>query len=268
MLRVATAVVLLPLLWWVVREGSRELFVALALPLIAVASWECFRMLEARGSRPFTALGIVATAALCWSFSGRAGMEPSAPLTALVLVTLPAAMWLRGDPREMLESCLATWFPPLLVGLGLAYVVGLRGMPGEDGQDLLLLLFVCVMAADTCAFFVGSKLGRRRLAPRLSPKKSWEGVAGGLAGSIAGALVAHAWFYRRLPLEHALALGVILGVAAIVGDLAESMVKRAAGVKDSSNLVPGHGGLLDRTDSFLLSAPLLYHYYRLFLETA
>ena len=141
----------------------------------------------------------------------------------------------------------------------------MRFIPGEDGEDLLMLLFVCVVLADIAAYYVGRAVGRRRLAPVLSPKKTWAGAVAGVAASMAGALVAQAWFYQRLAPGHALVLGFALGLAAIVGDLAESMVKRSANVKDSSRLLPGHGGLLDRTDSLLFAGPLLFYYYRWFL---
>ena len=89
---------------------------------------------------------------------------------------------------------------------------------------------------------------------------------GGLAGSVAGALVAHAWFFQKLPVGHALAIAVVLCAAGIAGDLAESMLKRAGGVKDSSGLLPGHSGLLDRVDSLLAGAPILYYYWRVVLD--
>ena len=106
------------------------------------------------------------------------------------------------------------------------------------------------------------------MSPRaraISPNKSWEGAIGGLAGSLLGALLGHFWFFQELPLHHAIILGLLLGCAAILGDLVESMVKRAARMKDSSSLIPGHGGVLDRIDSLLLASPVLYYYYRVFL---
>jgi phosphatidate cytidylyltransferase len=138
----------------------------------------------------------------------------------------------------------------------------------ERGRDLLILLLVCTAFADTAAYYFGSAFGRKRLAPAVSPGKSWEGVFGGLAASVFGGLLAHFWFYRGLPIVHAVALGILLGASGILGDLAESMIKRAAGAKDSSGLLPGHGGLLDRADSLLFSGPVLYYYYRVFLEGA
>jgi phosphatidate cytidylyltransferase len=174
----------------------------------------------------------------------------------------------RQAPEEMLDAVMTTFFPLLFIGLPFAFVVGLRVIPGENGPDLLLLAMVCVTLSDAGAYYVGSAFGTHRMAPVVSPKKSWEGAAGGVLGSLAGALVAHVWFFQRLPLWHAMALGILLCAAGISGDLAESMLKRAVGVKDSSALLPGHGGVLDRIDSLLVAAPVLYYYWIVFLAGA
>ncbi len=113
---------------------------------------------------------------------------------------------------------------------------------------------------------MGTAVGKRAMAPVISPNKSWEGAGAGVAASVLGALIAHFWFYQRLPLFHALLLGGALGMTAVLGDLAESMVKRSAGIKDSSHLLPGHGGVLDRMDSLLFAGPFLYYYYHWFLQ--
>ena len=126
---------------------------------------------------------------------------------------------------------------------------------------MLLLLFLCITMGDTFAYYTGKNLGHRPLAPTLSPKKTWEGAFGALLGSSVAALLAHFWFFTRLPLRDALILGIVLGVAGILGDLAESVIKRATGVKDASNLLPGHGGLLDRVDSLLFAGPVLFLYF-------
>jgi phosphatidate cytidylyltransferase len=267
MVRLATAAVLAPLLWLLIREAPPALFIALGLAVVGLCCWETYRMLERRGVRPFTWIGVLAGVAVAVTFVDADRLAaPAWPLTALALGTTVGALWRRDEPAEMLDTALATVFPVLLVGLSLAHVVGLRSIPGEDGKDLLLLLFLCVIMSDTAAYYVGSRWGRRRLAPRLSPRKSWEGAAGGLGASVLSAVVAQQWFYQRLTPVHALALGVVLGVTAILGDLSESMLKRATGVKDSSELLPGHGGMLDRLDSLLVAGPVLYHYYHLFLR--
>jgi phosphatidate cytidylyltransferase len=267
LLRVITAAVLLPVLWVAIKMAPPPVFSVLALTFIGAACWECYRMVQRDGIRPFAWLGVAAGLAVVWSFLGfqpRYGAE--LPLVWLTVLTLVLAMWKGSSPNQMLQTTVVTLFPALFVGLGLAYLVGLRGMPGNDGEDLLMLLFVCVIFADTAAFIFGKAFGKHAMAPVISPNKSWEGALAGVAGSVLAALIAHFWFYQRLALPHALLLGAVLGMAAILGDLAESMVKRSAGVKDSSNLLPGHGGVLDRMDSLLFAGPLLYYYYRWFLQ--
>lgn len=267
MTRVLTAVVLLPLLWLLVERAPAWAFFAIVLLVMSIAAWECYSLLETRGVRPFKTLGIVVSLLLALSFvPGALDLGPGLTLTLATLAAITGAMWRRDDPRSMLDASWATLFPVLLVGLAFGYAIGLRAVPGRDGTDLTMLLLVCVMFADTAAYYVGRSLGARRLAPVLSPAKTWEGAVGGVAASVGGALLAHFWFYQRLPLRHALILGVLLGVASILGDLAESMVKRAAGVKDSARLLPGHGGLFDRTDSLLFAAPVLYYYSMRFLD--
>ena len=146
-------------------------------------------------------------------------------------------------PRRTSTTVTTTVFPIFFVGLPFAYVVGLRAIPGENGSDLLLLALVCVTLSDAGAYYMGRAFGTHPMAPVISPKKTWEGAAGGILGSVIGALIAHFWFFQRLTLTHALILGVVLCAAGIVGDLGESALKRAAGVKDSSALLPGHGGV-------------------------
>jgi len=153
--------------------------------------------------------------------------------------------------------------------LGAAYLGALGGSiaalrvlpPVELGAWRLLLLLAIVMGADTAAFFVGSAVGRHKLAPAISPGKTIEGLVGGLAGGMLGAVIVRWVGLRSLPLAHAVGLG--LGVAALgtAGDLAESLLKRWAGVKDSGALFPGHGGMLDRLDSLLFAGPVLYYYF-------
>jgi phosphatidate cytidylyltransferase len=269
MARLATAAVLAPVLWALIKRTPEWGFSLAALLLILVVASECFRLFETRGDRPFTWLGMLTVAATVWSFrAAPPEIATHLPLVALVALTLIAAMFTRNEPEEVVRTAVSTTFPVALIGLGLGYLVGLRGMPGEDGPDLVLLLFWCVIFGDTGAYYVGKNFGRRPLAPRWSPKKTWEGAAGGLAASVLAAVIAKLWFYQRLPWEHVVIVGLALAIVGILGDLAESALKRAAGVKDSSSLLPGHGGLLDRADSLLFAAPFLYYYYSSFLRVA
>jgi phosphatidate cytidylyltransferase len=267
MLRLISAAILAPLLWASVKLAPPGVFCGLMFVAVGVGCWEMYRLLGSCGAKGFPWLGLPASWTVLWTFTDVAPRFPAtAPIAAVTIAAAVLAMWRRDEPREMLDSTLKTLFPVLFVGLALGHTIGLRRVPGGEGSDLLILLFICVMFADTAAFYGGTTLGRHRMAPRISPKKSWEGAAFGLAGSVGGALLGHLWFYEQLPLAHTLVLGLVLGVAAILGDLAQSMVKRAAEAKDCSRLIPGHGGLLDRADSLVFSAPILYYYFHVFLQ--
>lgn len=269
MQRLLTAALLSAVVWLVVKKLSAGWFVGLGVVVAGLGAWEAYRMLASRGSRPFAVLGTLACSALAVSFAGTvAGLDPLVPVVAASAAATIAAMALRESPDAMLDAASSTVFPIVLLGLPLGYAVALRSVPGENGSDLILLLIVCVAFADTGAYYVGRAFGRHRLAPTISPKKSWEGAAGAAAGSLAGGALAHVWFFQRLSWSHAAAIAVLVCAAGIAGDLAESMMKRATGVKDSSALLPGHGGVFDRLDSLLFSAPLLYYYWRVFLERA
>jgi phosphatidate cytidylyltransferase len=137
----------------------------------------------------------------------------------------------------------------------------------EAGRLLVLFVLVSTYFGDTTAFYVGRGWGRRKLAPQISPGKTVEGAWGAVAGSAAGALIAKALFLGQLPWFHALPLGAAIGLLGQLGDLWESLLKRSAQVKDSGALIPGHGGLLDRIDSVLFAAPVVY-YYSLAVGTA
>jgi len=130
----------------------------------------------------------------------------------------------------------------------------------EKGRVWLLFTLVVVYFGDTTAFYVGRAWGQKKLAPKISPSKTVEGGLGAVGGSIAGALGFKFLFFPQLPFWHALALALGVGVIGQCGDLAESLVKRSANVKDSGTLIPGHGGLLDRIDSVLFAGPLVYYY--------
>jgi phosphatidate cytidylyltransferase len=131
----------------------------------------------------------------------------------------------------------------------------------EEGAVRVALLLAIIMASDTAAFFVGYAWGRRRLAPDVSPHKTVEGALGGLLGGVAGAMAIRVLGMPHLPVLHTVGLGISVAALGIVGDLDESLLKRWAGVKDSGTLFPGHGGMLDRLDSLLFGAPVLYYYF-------
>lgn len=267
MARIATALVLLPVLWVVCRWAPIPVFVGVFAVGIAVACWEALRLYEARGERPFKPLAIASCLAVCIGFGRRpAWATPDVLLGATFALSLVVSMARRPTPREIWDSAVSTFVPVAFVGVGLAHLIGLRAGGGERGADALFLVFLCVMTADTLAYYVGRSIGRHPIAPTISPKKTWEGAVAGFVGSVLAAWIARVWFFDGLSLLHATAVGGLLFLAGFLGDLAESVLKRAAGAKDSSALLPGHGGLLDRADSLILAAPAFYYYYRWFLS--
>jgi phosphatidate cytidylyltransferase len=145
------------------------------------------------------------------------------------------------------------------------HLVAVRmGFEQKLSAHLLSFFFLVLMGADTGAYYVGQAIGKHKLAPKVSPGKTWEGIAGGLVVALALAAVAHFWFFRELPLKWALPLAAVMMVLGVLGDLSESALKRSAGAKDAAKILPGHGGVLDRLDSLLFNAPLIYYFARLY----
>ena len=146
-----------------------------------------------------------------------------------------------------------------LFGLMIPISRGVGDIAAQDGQRLIATAFVIVWMTDSFAYFGGSSFGRHRLAPRVSPKKSWEGAIAGFLGGVLGALFGR-WLFGidTFDMMEIGAFGAVVGILGQIGDLAESMIKRDAGIKDSSSLIPGHGGVLDRFDSFLFTLAIIW----------
>ena len=141
--------------------------------------------------------------------------------------------------------------------------VGFENYPGLSSK-LLGFFFLVVMGSDVGAYYIGKNLGKRKLAPVISPNKTWEGFIGGILLSMIFAALSTFFFFRELPYALAILLAVIMSLVGVGGDLAESAIKRGAGAKDAANILPGHGGLLDRLDSLLFNAPILYYFARFY----
>lgn len=267
MTRVLTALVLAALVIPAVKWAPPWAWWCLLLVAGVGAVTELQRMLTRLGRTPWPALSLAGTIAVASSI----GFAPPAtpPLfTAVLLITLLAALASRGPLAPRVDRVLGTLFVVAYLGLTGGYLgaLGTVQLPGAtDRGDMLILAMVAVYVGDIFAMYGGRTFGRHNLAPVISPRKTWEGAVAGLAGSVAGSMLAPLWFAQALPMHHAIALGLLLGIVGIAGDLAESLLKRAAEVKDSSNLLPGHGGVLDRVDSLLFAAPVVYSYYALFL---
>lgn len=180
-----------------------------------------------------------------------------------VLFLVRMVMQLYSHDENPVRDIACSVMSVVYVAFPLALAVGLYGAGKVDGAAMMLLIFVMIWLNDTGAFLVGSAIGKHRLFPRLSPKKSWEGFWGGMvfcvAAGIASLYAFPEYFHYGNVLPMAL-LGLVVSVASTWGDLFESMIKRAAGVKDSGNIMPGHGGMLDRIDSLLFVTPFVMVY--------
>ena len=266
--RAISAALFVPPLLVVVVLGGLWI-AALVGVLVALGANEAFRLLRAAGYPSLAWLGVAIAVAVALAATAVPGLTDAAGLLAGLGVGLAAVgAFLRPDPRDGLATWITTVFGALYVAqLGFVVRLGhvapspstgapLAGLGAERGWILLLVL--TVWAFDTGAYLIGRPFGRRRFLTHISPSKTYAGLVGGL---VAATVVAAAGLWSLgQPAGLGLLLGPLVGLASQAGDLAESMLKRAARAKDSSNLIPGHGGILDRIDSFLFAAPAVVLY--------
>ncbi len=259
--REITAAVLIPAVLVLLVRGPAWAFALLVALAASVALWEFHAMMASAGWRAPAAasLGLFLAAVAAAQLASLPGLVA---VTAAALLLLPTLVLFGRVPEPvLLVSSAGGVFATLYVAAGAAGMVGLRAI----GWKPVLFLFAVVWAGDSAAYYVGRRWGKRRLAPVVSPKKSWEGFWGQIGGgAIAAAIVTAATALAGPsgiePVGVALggALGAVLSAAAVTGDLVESTFKRSLSVKDSGGLLPGHGGLLDRLDSLLYTAPLAW----------
>ncbi len=270
-----TAVVLLPfLIASILISWLQLLFVVLAAAAMVLGLYEFYLLAKRRDLKPDVAAGYLGAAALftAFYFNAPGQLSDFLIMIQIILIVLTAgtliSVTLRGAPFDrMIASTGATILGVLYVVLLGAHLVALRtGFNQKLSAHLLSFFFLIIMGADAGAYYSGRALGKHKLAPAISPGKTWEGVAGGVLVALAMAALAHFWFFRELPLKWALPLAFVMAVVGILGDLTESALKRSAGAKDAAKLLPGHGGVLDRLDSLLFNAPLIYYFGRLYFN--
>ncbi|HEY6058505.1 MAG TPA: phosphatidate cytidylyltransferase [Candidatus Limnocylindrales bacterium] len=266
--RAASAAILVPVLLVALALGNP--FIAIAVGLATfVAALEVFALLRAAGYPSLPALGTVFAVVLLADAIAPDRFAAGGLLLASIGIALVAVgAFSRGDPREGFTTWMATVFGAVYVAqLGFVVRLGAIAPPLPAGARLealgaerawILLLVLGVWAYDTGAYFVGRRFGRARFLEHISPSKTYAGLLGGLSAATVVVTIV-LWGIGRPPLE-GLVLGPLVGLAAQAGDLAESMLKRAAGARDSGTLIPGHGGMLDRIDSFLVAAPVVTLY--------
>ncbi len=263
--RILVGIVAIPLILFTAAKGG-ALFLLFVDVIVAIGALELFGLERAKGVQPNRALGVLGALALSSAFFFGRSDDVVLVLIGIVVVLLTTELG-RKDAGSAISNVGGTLLGVFYLGLAGGALLLIREGAGrfsysESGR-VVMLLFMMLWAMDTAAYFVGRPLGRHKLFPRVSPKKSVEGAIGGLMGALLVAITGAHTFTAFLPMGQHIALGAIVGIGGQVGDLPESMLKRDAGVKDSSTLLPGHGGILDRFDSLFFAGPLAYLYLKI-----
>jgi phosphatidate cytidylyltransferase len=262
--REITAAVAIPFVIWVIGWSHEYVFNG-TLALVAIlAMYEFLALGKKKGYDLPVALCIgimliIIAAFVIDELSVELGM-----FAALLLI--PASYVFSRKPLEdSLPSSAIALLATTYVGMLGGSMIRLRN-DFPEGSNLVFFLLAVVASADTGAYYIGRMFGKHKLSPRISPKKTIEGLIGGVTSAVLVAVLCHFTFFPKFPLHHAIIAGVLLSIAGVIGDLAESMWKRSADVKDSGNLLPGHGGFLDRFDAIFFTAPILYCYWTLIVH--
>jgi phosphatidate cytidylyltransferase len=272
--RILSAVVLLPVIALIVWWGE-PLVSATVIVLAVVALHELFTLFRAGGYTPRRSAGFLSVVLFVLSARVRASVQPL-DWTGFALITAIIASLSVELPRRNHEHSLLHWALTLsgaaYIGWTLAHFVLLRSITQpalsaaplgllrlEAGAAWIVFVLAVTFLSDTGAYFTGRALGRHKMAPYISPKKSWEGAVGGVVAAIGGGILC-TWLLG-LPISFVIAgfLGAVGSATGQIGDLAESLIKRQVNIKDSGKIIPGHGGILDRVDSLLFTAPVLYY---------
>lgn len=251
--RVITALIAIPMVIGVVFAGGLWFLAGVGLVAL-VAGWEFGRMMKVGGyaTTPFFTLGLIILLLLN---SYRSDLSLECILSVTLLSSLAWQLF-QADSASPTADWALTVIGGLYIGWGMAHLVALRQL--ANGLAWIWLVLLCTWGADTFAYLVGSRWGHHKLWPRLSPKKSWEGFIGSIGGSLLGAIGVAILF--NLGWVTCLIIGALIPIMGLFGDVSISMMKRDVGIKDSSNLFPGHGGFLDRSDSLLFVSVVVYYY--------
>lgn len=250
--RILSAAILVPVVGVAVYLGGPWLAMVVGLAAL-LAGWEFYALLRKGGYGPSTPLGLLLIALLLLgAYRPQWGLIRPA-VAGMVMLTLGWQLFQADSPAPMVD-----WALTVAGGLYLGWLMGHFLLLRAEGLRWIVVALLSTWICDSGAYFVGLSFGRHKLWPRISPKKTWEGAVGGWVSgvvltTVVTALLGLGWL-------HGVAIGALVGIVAPFGDFAVSMLKRQVGVKDSSHLIPGHGGMLDRIDSLLFTIPVVYYY--------
>ena len=269
-IRIISGTIGIALATYVIQEGGRTFIIAAA--LLAVLAWlEYVRAFSRRGGNLTLFSGLLSIGGMLYgAYLGQIDIILFV-LTASVLLVLITSVLLRGDV-SVPDVCISV-AGICYIGLPFAYLIMLRNLafgsyvtPIETfdlGTAMVWVMFIGTWASDSFAYFAGRAFGSHKLAPAISPNKTIEGFLGGLIGTVA-AMTGLGWLLA-MPLVQMAGLGAAIAILGTLGDLVESLMKRHVGIKDSGAIIPGHGGIWDRFDSVLFTAPLVYYYTTYFV---
>lgn len=259
--RVATAVVACPIILALLYKGPAWGFYAVLFPAAMVGAYELFVMTHgADRIARFIGVALSAIASLAVYFFTTDSRVLFTLLLAIPLAGPLVTLVRLGDMQSAALRLTAMSFGPLYIAVPLTTLALLRRDHGDDGASYVVMTLMFAWFGDTGGYFAGRAFGKHKLYEAVSPKKTIEGSAGGLVGSVVGALLAHFWFLPSIPLVHGVLLAIVAGALGQLGDLGESVIKRATGVKDSGQILPGHGGILDRVDALIFTTSVVYIY--------
>ncbi|HEU4886264.1 MAG TPA: phosphatidate cytidylyltransferase [Thermoanaerobaculia bacterium] len=262
--RELTALVAAPAAIWITGWGPVWLFNATIAIICVLAMYEFLALGKAKGYDVPTVLCIAIMLLIMAAFI-LDDLSVELGMFAALLIIPASYVFTNKSLEDSLPSSAVAVLATTYVGMLGGSLIRLHN-DFPEGYKLVFFLLLVVWLGDSGAYYVGKQFGKHKLSPRISPKKTIEGLVGGIIASILAAVVIHFTFFPKFPLLHAIIAGVILSFAGVIGDLAESMWKRSAAVKDSGTLIPGHGGFLDRFDSILFTAPILYCYWTLIVH--
>jgi phosphatidate cytidylyltransferase len=271
MKRLISGLVLATILVATVWSTTPYFFLVFSLLVLLIALREFYGLVEKTGYQCYSWLGYGASLAICYAFATeRFTLIPPVAFVLLLLIMISVLLTSRSLPdfSKVVGSASGTLFGVFYVSVCAGHLIAVRMLDPQGTahlpSKLLTVFFLIIAASDTGAYYFGSYFGQHKLAPLISPGKTWEGSIGGLMLAISVALIAKYTFFPEIPALHALLLAMVMNIVGQMGDLFESIIKRGARTKDTASLIPGHGGLLDRIDSILFNAPLLYYYYQFY----
>lgn len=248
------------------------IFVIIAALALAAGLFEFYMLSKKLELKADASVGYLGAAALFVAFLFDAPAKSPDLLLAtialfLIAVLVSQTFRFQKDFSKMLTgvgiTLLGVFYVAFLGGFLVAMRVGFENAPNLS-THLLAFFFLVIFGSDAGAYFAGKALGKHKLIPKISPGKTWEGLIGGIVAAGAFGALSTFWFFPELPYQFSIPLAVVMAVVGVLGDLAESAMKRGSNTKDAATILPGHGGLLDRLDSLLFNAPILYYFARFY----